>query len=268
MRFVVALGLLLSMSQSRPPDIPFKIQMIDSGFSETAAFVDVNNDKKLDIVSGEFWYEAPTWTKHRIRDINFNGQYIDNFADLPIDVDGDGYIDIIQCGYFSNNIVWMKNPGKTGGPWVATEIDSGFPTEFALLVDLDNDGKARELLPEFDRPNAPLDWYDLQNGKWVRHTVSDHSYGHGIGAGDVNGDGRNDIITPRGWFEAPPDPRTGHWTFHETDWSQHPIAASGSPQGMRLISTAMAATTFSPAWRTTMASAGSSRTPTARGPST
>jgi hypothetical protein len=37
--------------------------MIDSEFSETAAFVDVNNDKKLDILSGEFWYEAPTWTK-------------------------------------------------------------------------------------------------------------------------------------------------------------------------------------------------------------
>jgi hypothetical protein len=44
--------------------------------------------------------------------------------------------------------------------------------------------------------------------------VSPKSYGHGIGAGDVNGDGRNDIVTPQGWFEAPPDPRTGDWKFH------------------------------------------------------
>ena len=38
--------------------------------------------------------------------------------------------------------------------------------------------------------------------------------GHGIGAGDVNGDGRTDIITPKGWFEAPSDPRKGEWIFH------------------------------------------------------
>ena len=81
-------------------------------------------------------------------------QYVDNFSDLPIDVDGDGYVDVVQFGYFSNNIVWARNPGRAGGAWSVTEIDSGFPTEFAQLVDLDNDGKARELLPEFDRPGG------------------------------------------------------------------------------------------------------------------
>ena len=226
---VVGFGALYA--QGRPADVRFAIHMVDPGASETAAFADLNNDHRLDIVSSDSWYEAPAWTKHKIRDIAWNGQYVDNFSDLPIDVDGDGHVDVVQFGYFSNNVVWVKNPGRAGGAWKVTEIYSGFPTEFAQLVDLDNDGNARELLPEFDRPAAPLMWFELQGATWIKHVVSDHSYGHGIGAGDVNGDGRNDILTPRGWFEAPADVRNAAWAFHETDWQQHPIAASGTPRG-------------------------------------
>ena len=64
---------------------------------------------------------------------------------------------------------------------------------------------------------TPQAWYEAKNGAWAAHVVSDKSYGHGIGAGDVNGDGRTDILTPRGWLEAPADPRAGNWTFH-ADW--------------------------------------------------
>ena len=207
-------------------DMRFRVVQIDGGAAESTTIADINKDGKLDVVSAESWYEGPRWIKHPIRSIPVSSGYIDSFSDLPLDVDGDGFTDVIQIGYFARRIVWMKNPGTGGGAWTENLIDAVGPTEFAFLVDLDNDGKADDLLPQFNTVTAPLTWYDLQGGAWVKHVVSARSYGHGIGAGDVNGDKRTDIVTPQGWLEAPPDPRAaGEWTLHPVDWNQRIIPA-------------------------------------------
>jgi hypothetical protein len=102
--------------------------------------------------------------------------------------------------------------------WQEHVMDTPSPIEFAELVDLDNDGKANEVLPEFGDDSAPLAWYERDHhGGMVKRIASSRSYGHGIGAGDINGDHRNDILTPNGWLEAPADPRSSDWKFHP-DW--------------------------------------------------
>ena len=208
-------------------EINFRKHTIDLGPSETCAVADLNQDGKLDIISGENWYEqrsagavgaGPEWVKHKFRSLDYREYYVDDFSDLPIDVNGDGYPDLVTATWFTNRLSWYENPRGREAPWRETVIQSGYPVEFAFLVDLLNTGKPQQLLPQFGDEKAPLAWYELTGtgaeAQWVKHEVSPQSYGHGIGAGDVNGDGRTDILTPKGWFEAPPDPRNGRWIFH------------------------------------------------------
>jgi hypothetical protein len=90
-----------------------------------------------------------------------------------------------------------------------------------LLVDIMGDGKVENFMPV---ARAAV-WYErvLNAGNiptFKKHIITKKPMTLGLGTGDVNGDGRPDVIYPTAWFQAPEDPRTGTWI-------EHPIALGG-----------------------------------------
>ena len=183
----------------------FRLHVInaDSGF-EAAGIANMNRDGKLDIFCGGFWYEAPAWKKHVVRDVPEQGNYYYDFANLPMDIDGDGWTDIADAAWHNKKLFWLRNPGKSGGEFEVIDIDTPGNIETAMAADINGDGQL-DVLPNIMSQAA---WYEFSRDKaaphgvkWTKHQLPKQAATHGIGADDVNGDGRCDIITPTGWLE-------------------------------------------------------------------
>lgn len=192
---------------------------LDDGAYEAAGVFDVNNDGRLDIVCGGFWYEAPNWKKHKLCDVRAEGEYYDDFSAIALDVNGDGYTDVVTGGWWGGTLVWRENPRGEPVEWKTHEIDKCGSIETTRAWDVDGDGEP-EIVP--NTPGAPLVFYKLirgvdgaSTGAFRRYQVSGEASGHGLGFGDITGSGRGALIVHNGWWEAPEDPLTGEWTFHQ-----------------------------------------------------
>ena len=204
---------------TRAAEVAFKRHVINGETDySAAAVIDVDRDGRLDIVCGGDWYEAPNWTRHHVRDVPRIRDRPDGFSHLALDVNRDGWDDVVTVNYRSSSIKWIQHPGADFGPWATHVVVEPGPMETGRLVDIDEDGQV-DLLPNGARFAA---WFEMiwdseaATGapKWVRHDLPAEAGGHGLGFGDIDGDGRGDIVGQFGWLKAPLDRRNGRWRWN------------------------------------------------------
>jgi hypothetical protein len=198
--------------------VQFEKQKIAAESYEAVAAVDINGNGYIDLISGEYWYEGPDFrNRHFVGPIERHSQYWDDFAAITMDVNGNGYKDIISGGWFSESLHWRENPGD-GSAWEKHIIGQTGNVEAARAWDVNGDGYL-EVVP--NNPNDPLRFYKLERDEQGRATGTFREYfvsesqGHGLGFGDINGNGRGDFVISNGWLEAPDDLDNGEWILHE-----------------------------------------------------
>ena len=224
------LGLLVTVAPAVAGDVEWDRIQLDSRFrSEGVAVADFNNDGKNDVVAGDYWYEAPNWVKHEIRppgDYWAGNGYSHSFCNWAYDINQDGWQDVIIVGFPGDPFHWYENPQGKEGHWVAHEIWHSICNETPLFTDLTGDGKPEVICgsqPEQQMGFLEIPAKDKVNEKWTFTPVSmpgdpatngTFKYYHGLGATDVNGDGRRDVVIMHGWWEAPEHRHASPWEFH------------------------------------------------------
>jgi len=238
-----------------------KIQLTDQFWCEGAAVGDFNHDGVKDVAGGPFWWEGPDFKiRHEFRPatqafkikkpdgsevtipgykgaLSHENDYSDNFLTYVHDLNGDGWDDILVYGWPGKPSFWYENPkGKKAADgtehWAEHLMIDVLDNESPAWGALTGDGKpeivcnSRGFLgyatPDWSHPEQPFRWHSISpKGTW-------HRYTHGIGFGDINGDGRADLVEANGWWEQPAslagDPV---WTEHKFPFAPGAGTAGG-----------------------------------------
>ncbi|MCA9191962.1 MAG: DUF1080 domain-containing protein [Planctomycetales bacterium] len=202
-------------------------QLTDVYYSEGVGVGDINGDNHIDIVYGPYWFAGPGFSaKYEIYKPvpQPTERYADHFFAWVHDFDSNGANDILVVGFPGTPAYVYENPGRGEGAWRKHEILDWVSNESPQFVDIVGDDRP-ELVCTRDGffGFATVNW-EKPFSTWEFHPISEQvtaaKFGHGLGIGDVNGDGRMDVIHAGGWYQQPnTDPTSGRWLEHKVKFT-------------------------------------------------
>ncbi len=245
---IIAIALLVASfaAYAGEKGVSFSARLLAIDANEGCAIVDVNNDGILDVVAGRNWFAGPDYIPRAVRAIEDNRGYVHSNGDFPYDVDGDGWVDIVSQSFFTTEINWYRNPGaevlERGLLWEKhLLVDTGVGrNEAELMHDMDGDGIQELVINSWNKETSLLAWkfatemreVEVQKGNrrvkelkevptMTKIEIGSNRNGHGLGMGDLNGDGLEDVLFQEGWYERPKEGAMDQsWKWHQ-DWYLH-----------------------------------------------
>ena len=239
-----------------------KVRLDDKFRSEGVAVGDFNNDGSRDIAAGFVWYAAPDWKLHVITSKQPSEhpasvmlgspphyepkKYSNSFCCFVEDLNRDGWLDLIVADFPGTPTWWFENPKRAEATWKKHLLTPVTNNESPQLLDLDGDGQ-NELIAAFspdpsqpDGPDRQMAFFSRRSDPyqpWQIHPISDRAapgtrkYSHGLGCGDIDGDGINDILSASGWWKAPQNSSGRPWILHPVQFGEKETRAGNNDLG-------------------------------------